>query len=80
MLLAAAAEPDAASRDERVLLGAATRAGSNTLREAQVERVLESTVNVRKVEDCFFYCVGRFHPSNLRSAARCVMYVVNLPK
>ena len=53
LLFASATEPDATSLDERVLLRAATGAGRNTIREAQVERVLENTVIVREVDDCF---------------------------
>ena len=78
LLFAALAVPDLASLDEGVLLRTAARAANNTVREPQVERVLESTVSVREVDDCLLECVRGFHDSRIGRIALCVKYVIAL--
>jgi len=76
LFLASRAKPDLAGRDERVLLRPAARARNYTVREAQIERILESTVGVREVDDCLLECVRGFHSSNISLIALCVKYVI----
>ena len=51
LLLASRAEPDLAGLDKGMLLRSAARAANYAVREPQIERVLESTVSVREVDD-----------------------------
>ena len=78
LFFAAGAEPDLAGFDEGVLLRTAAKAGNSTVREAKIERVLESAVSVREVDDCLLECVRGFHSSNLRLISVCVKYVIAL--
>lgn len=78
LFLAARAKPDLASLDEGVLLRPAARAANYAVREAHIERVLESAISVREVDDCLLECVRGFHSSNLRPIALCVKYVIAL--
>jgi len=78
LLLAPRAEPDLAGFDKGMLLRTAARAANNPVREPQIERVLESAVSVREVDDGLLECVRGFHSSNLRSNALCVKYVIAL--
>jgi hypothetical protein len=78
LLLASRAKPDLAGFDEGVLFRSAPRAANQTIREAQVERVLESAVGIREVDDCFLQCVRGFHKSN--SSPECIVcQVCNCP-
>jgi hypothetical protein len=76
LLLASRAEPHAAGLNKGALLGTATRAANYTVRESQVERVLESTVSVREVDDGALQSVRGFHSSILGRIALCVKYVI----
>jgi len=51
LLFAAVAHPDAAGLDERILLGAAARAGNTAIWSAKIERVSERTISVREGDD-----------------------------
>jgi hypothetical protein len=61
LLLASSAKPDLAGRDERVLFRSTPGPRNDTVREAQIERVLKCAVGVREVNDGLLQCVRGFH-------------------
>lgn len=76
LLLASRAKPDAPRLDERVFLGAATRARDNAIRPAKVYRVLKAAVWIAEVNNRFLKCLGRFHAIIMRLLSLCVKYVI----
>lgn len=76
LFLTSGTKPDTAGFDEGMLLRSTTRAANYTVREPQIECVLESTVSVREVDDCLLECVRGFHEPRIGSKALCVKYVI----
>ena len=66
LLLAALAEPDAASLDERVFLRSATRARNNAIRPAKIKGILKAAVGITEVNNRLLKSLRRFHDSNVR--------------
>src|ERR1700761_2201721 len=63
LLLAALAEPNLASADERMLLRAATGARYHAIRPAKLLRVFKAAFGIAEVDDGFLKCMGRVHVS-----------------
>ena len=69
LFLAGIAVPDATGLNERVLLRVATGTSDLTVRPAEFDRIVESSVRVRKVDDCFLESMWRFHVTNSKPKA-----------
>ncbi len=69
LLLAGIAVPDAPCLNERVLLGIAAGTADLAVRPAQFDRIVESSVRVRKVDDGFLERMWRFHVTNSKPKA-----------
>jgi hypothetical protein len=61
LLLASLAEPKKARLNERVFPLAASWTGNPLVWPAQIDRIQESSLWVREVNDCFLQCLWRLH-------------------
>jgi len=78
LLFASLAEPDTARLNKRVFFRSTARAGNNTVRPTKIKRVLETTLWVAEVNNCFLKCLGRVHDLIIALLGLCVKYIIAL--
>jgi hypothetical protein len=76
LLLAAVAEPDAASLDEGMLFGAAAGAVDPGIGPAKLDGVAESPLGIGEVNDGFLKRFRLFHKKIVSQTHICVKYIL----